>query len=236
MCQMRREQARAEFSAVKAVPESTAEQVVAPTIPPPLSQPEMVAEYAADTMDVVARQAAPIAEQVTATTESLPHLLPVQQPGQYPPPSVFNLSSHLSVKQAAHHPHPSQHLLPLQPVRQLFKSFCFKVSSLQPSLPSLSSPPRRASRVMAPPWRWPKPSDPLVMRKPEKYLKTMQNQNIERAVWMSTPLLKRVMSDGGQGGWVGAVSLFVRFYDDCDLSDPGITDTAPEKSILDELD
>ena len=89
---------------------------------------------------------------------------------------------------------------------------------------------------MAPPWRWPKPSDPLVMRKPEKYLKTMQNQNIERAVWMSTPLLKRVMSDGGQGGWVGAVSLFVRFDEDSDLSDPGITDTAPEKSILDELD
>ena len=149
------------------------------------------------------------------------------------------------------HPHPSQHLLPLQPIGQLFKSFRFQVSSLQPSPPSLTSTPRRASRVMAPPWRWPKPSDPLVMRKPEKYLKTMQNQNIERAVWMSTPLLKRVMSDGGQGGWVGVVSQFVRFVDwdlglytepsivfddDSDLSDPGITDTAPEKSILDELD
>ena len=67
----------------------------------------------------------------------------------------------------------------------------------------------------------------------------------------SRSLLKRVMSDGGQGGWVGVVSQFVRFVDwdlglytepsfvfddDSDLSDPGITDTAPEKSILDELD
>ena len=68
---------------------------------------------------------------------------------------------------------------------------------------------------------------------------------------MSTPLLKRVMSDGGRGGWVGDVSLFVRFIDwglglytepcivyddDSDLSDPSLTDTGPEKSILDELD
>ena len=68
---------------------------------------------------------------------------------------------------------------------------------------------------------------------------------------MSTPLLKRVMSDGGRGGWVGDVSLFIRFIDwgwglytepcivyddDSDLSDPRLTDMGPEKNILDELD
>ena len=96
--------------------------------------------------------------------------------------------------------------------------------------------------------------DPLVIRKPGKYLKTVQSQNIERAVWMTTPLLKRVaIAGGGYGGWVEDVSLFVRFVDwglglytepcivydeDSDLSDPGDTDiTGPGiRSILDELD
>ena len=96
-----------------------------------------------------------------------------------------------------------------------------------------------------------KPCDPLVIRKPVKWMKALQNQNIERAVWMSTPLLKRAASAGGSwcgGGWVEDVSLFVRFVDwglglytepsivydeDSDLSVAEGTDTGPDKSILD---
>ena len=98
----------------------------------------------------------------------------------------------------------------------------------------------------------PKRSDPLLIRKPVKHLKVLLTQNIERAVWMSSPLLSRCMSTGGRGGWVGAVSLYIRFvdseeeglytepsivYDDFDLSVavPGLPD-AGRKNILDELD
>ena len=80
-----------------------------------------------------------------------------------------------------------------------------------------------------------------------KHLKVLLTQNIERAVWMSTPLLSRCMSSGGRGGWVGGVSLYIRFvdseeeglytepsivYDDFDLSVPD----AGQNNILDELD
>ena len=80
-------------------------------------------------------------------------------------------------------------------------------------------------------------------------------QNIEGAVWMSTPLLKRAASVRGSwygGGWVEDVGLFVRFVDsglglytepsivydddDSDPSDERGPDKGPEKScILDEL-
>ena len=46
-----------------------------------------------------------------------------------------------------------------------------------------------------------------------KHLNILQSQNIERAVWMSTPLLNWVVKNGGEGGWVGDVCLFVRFVD-----------------------
>ena len=192
-----------------------------------------------------------VTEQVTVATDSLPPLPLVKQPGQTPPhPSVLELPPLLPIEQSDHHQHPPQRL-PFQPVDLNFKSFCFQVPSLQPSLPSITPPPRRAGRVMAP---RSKTGDPLVIRKPGKYLKTVQSQNIERAVWMTTPLLKRVaIAGGGYGGWVEDVSLFVRFVDlglglytepcivydeDSDLSDPGDTDiTGPgRRSILDELD
>ena len=161
------------------------------------------------------------------------------------------LPPHVPAEQPGHHLHPSQHLLPQQSVDQLLKSFCFQVSSLPPYLPSLMSPTRRVRRATTP---RAKPSDPLVIRKPDKWLKALQNQNIERAVWMSTPLLKRAASAGGSwcgGGWVEDVGLFVRFIDselgfytepsivydeDSHLSDAGGTDTGPVTSILDELD
>ena len=87
------------------------------------------------------------------------------------------------------------------------------VSSLPPFLPFLMSPTRRVRRATTP---RAKPSDPFVRRKPDKRLKALQNQNIERAVWMSTPLLNRAVSAGGTwcgGGWVEDDSLFVRFED-----------------------
>ena len=236
----RREQARA-IAVTADASESAAEQV-APTIPPLLSQPVMAEEA------LVAEQAS---EQVADATDPFPPLLPVEEPGQCPHSSVLKLPPHLPAEQTEHHPHPSQHHLPLQPVDQNLKFFSFQVASLQPSLPSITSPHRRARR-MAP---RPKPGDPLVIRKPVKYLKTLQKQNIERAVWLSTPLLKRAAaSTGGSwcgGGWVECVSLFVCFVDcglglytepsivydeESDLSDAGGTDTGPVRSILDELD
>ena len=58
-----------------------------------------------------------------------------------------------------------------------------------------------------------KSSDPLVIRKAVKYYNTQQNQNIKRAVWMSTPLLHRVVKGVCHAGWVDDVSLFVSFVD-----------------------
>ena len=203
----RREQARAlaEISAVNTAGSESAAEQAAQTIPPLLSQPVMEEEA------LVAEQAS---ELVADAIDPLPPVLPVEQPGQYPHPSVPKLPPHLPAELAGHHPHPSRHLLPLQPVDQILKSFSFQVPSLQPSLPSITSPHRRARRMMAP---RPKPGDPFVIRKPVKYLRTLQNQNIERAVWLSTPLLKRVAASvGGSwcgGGWVESVGLFVRFVD-----------------------
>ena len=61
-----------------------------------------------------------------------------------------------------------------------------------------------------------KPRDSLVIRKPVKHYKALQDLSVKRAVWMSAPLLHRVVmaggcGDSGQGGWVDDVSLFVYF-------------------------
>ena len=119
-----------------------------------------------------------------------------------------SLPPHLPAEQDGHLP------TPLPPIDPVFKSFRFHASNIPPLIPSLTSSRRGRGRIV--PSSKPKQRDPLVTRKPAHHYKALQELSVKRAVWMSAPLLHRVVAaggfgDSGQGGWVDDVSLFVYF-------------------------
>ena len=107
--------------------------VTIPTPPPPFLQfPSVTVEEPATAVDVDAPQPSPpvkAAEEAAAIKVVVEHTSDGAHAAEQAPVSL--LPTHVPAERPGHL-HPSQHLLPLQSVDNIFKSYCFLDLSLQP--------------------------------------------------------------------------------------------------------
>ena len=104
--------------------------MIHPTPPPSLQFPLVTVEEPTAAVDVDAPQPSPpvkAAEEAAAIKVVVEHTSDGAHAAEQAP--VALLPPHVPAERLGHHLHPSQHLLPLQSVNNIFKSYCFLVSS-----------------------------------------------------------------------------------------------------------